>query len=295
MAEVSRELDQIQRWIQSVITHPGGAAAGADAEEAQRILGVEAATLERVVTRSRSLSALDRLDIYANAYFARLLECLRSEFPVLQRAVGEDVFGEFAIGYLQSYPPRSYSLNRLGEHFARYLSESRVDDDGWADLIIDLASLEWAIGAVFDGPGCEGQGLLDVQQLWAVPAARQPAVVLDTVPCLRLLRLRFPLRDYYSALRDEQEAMPPERSESFLALTRRNYVVRLHDLTGIQYALLSALQEGECLGRAIERIAATAGSDAEELGSNLGCWFREWAEAGFFRAAIDPASTPPDS
>jgi hypothetical protein len=115
---------------------------------------------------------------------------------VLRRAVGEEVFDEFAIGYLQSYPPRNHSLNRLGEHLARYLTETRHnnddegDDDRWADLCIDLAALEWAIGEIFDGPGCECQRLLDAQQLWAVPAARQPAVILDTVPCLRLLALR---------------------------------------------------------------------------------------------------------
>jgi hypothetical protein len=297
MAEVRHGLDQVQRWMQAVITHPGGAAAGAGSEEAERFLDVTIPTLERVVTRSRSLSALDRLEIYANAYFARLLECLRSEFPVLRRAVGEEVFDEFAIGYLQSYPPRSYSLNRLGEHFARYLAEIRLDDGGddnrWVDLIIDLAALEWAIGEVFDGPGCEGHRLLDAQQLWAVPTARQPAVILDTAPCLRLVALRYPLRDYYAALRDERDAVPPEPRDSFLALTRLNYVVQLHELTLTQYALLAALKEGDCLGRAIERIAAMA--DSEALASTLAEWFREWAAAGFFRAVIDPGSARPAS
>ncbi len=186
----------------------------------------------------------------------------------------------------------------LIKHLARYLAKARPDDaeggdDRWADLVIDLATLEWTIGEFFDGPGCEGQRLLDAEQLWAVQAARQPAVVLVPAACLRLLALRHPLRDYYSALRDERDVAPPERGDSFLALPRRDYVVRLHEMTRTQYVLLAALMEGDSLGRAVERIAAMADSDSEALASRLGEWFREWAAAGFFRAAIDPEGTPP--
>lgn len=296
MSDVMHKLDRIQLWMQAVITHPGGATAGVDSEQAQGFLGVGVATVERVVTRSRSLSALDRLDIYANAYFARLLECFRGEFPVVRRAVGEDVFDEFAIGYLQSFPPRSYSLNRLGEQFARFLRAMPLGDeegeDRWANLIIDLAVLEWSIGEVFDGPGCEGARLLDMEQLWALPATRRPEVVLEPVACLRLLAQRHPLLEYYSALRDERDAPLPEPADSFLALTRRDYEVRLHELTNAQYVLLAALMEGDSLGRAIERIAA-ADADSEALASSLEEWFRDWAAAGFFRAVIDRGSARP--
>ncbi len=301
MATVGHGLDQTQRWMQAVITHPGGVVTGIESEEAKRFLDVGVSTVERVVSRSRSLSALDRLELYANAYFARLLECLRSEFPLLRRAVGEEIFDEIAIGYLQSYPPRNYSLNRLGDHVACYLAETRPagdlkgDDDRWADLCVDLAALEWAVGEVFDGPGCEGERLLDAEQLWAVPAARQPAVVLDSVPSLRLLASRYPLRDYYAALRDGRDVAPPAPRESFLALTRRNYVVQLHELTHGQYVLLAALGEGVCLGQAVERTAAVVDSWSEAFAPRLAEWFREWAEAGFFRTVIDPGSTRPDS
>ncbi len=71
------ELSQIQRWMQAVITHPGGAAAGLDSVEARAEFDIVPADVERVISPSQQQSSLERLAIYAQAYFARLSECLR--------------------------------------------------------------------------------------------------------------------------------------------------------------------------------------------------------------------------
>ena len=39
------------------------------------------------------------------------------EFPVLKHALGEEVFDAFAVGYLQQYPSRSYTLFQLAANF----------------------------------------------------------------------------------------------------------------------------------------------------------------------------------
>ena len=50
---------------------------------------IEVADVERVVLPSSRLSSLERLDIYRQAYRARLVECLADDYPVLQHALGE--------------------------------------------------------------------------------------------------------------------------------------------------------------------------------------------------------------
>lgn len=283
-----RELGTVQRWMQAVITHPGGVRAGMAASEARREMAVGPDEVESVVTRSRALSGLDRLEIYARAYFARLLECLRAEFPVLARAMGEDLFDEFAVGYLERYPSRTYTLNRLGADFARYLAETRPPDEDWPDLLIDLATLEWAVAEVFDGPGVEGQALLEVGGLTAIPVERWAEARLVPVPCLRVLALDHPVRAYYTALRDGKEAMPPDRSDSYMALTRRDYVVRIHDLAPPEYVLLNALLDGQPIGSAVGLVAESADPELDHLADDLRVWFGNWAAAGFFRAVEVP-------
>lgn len=282
-------LARVQRWMQAVISHPGGVGPGAESDEARQHLSIAPDEIEQVISPSARMSGEERLSIYANAYFARLLECMRAVYPFTAKTVGEEAFDELALGYLERYPSRSYTLDRLGAEFARYLEETRpdLDDDGrptetWPDFLIDLAELEWTIGEVFDGPGVEGRALLAADDLRSIPADRWPKARLVTAPCLRLLRLKFPLNDYYTALRDDETPDMPDPAESYLALTRREYVVRRHALERPQFELLSALAAGETVGVAIERAARDAPEGIETLAANLERWFREWTAAGFF-------------
>ena len=123
------DLEQIQRWMQAVIVHPLGVERGIASDDARQHVDVDPAAIEQVVTRSKALSAVERLGIYGYAYYARLLECLKEEFPAVLHAVGEDAFNSFALGYLQKYPSRSYTLFELGAKFPRYLDETRPTDE----------------------------------------------------------------------------------------------------------------------------------------------------------------------
>jgi Putative DNA-binding domain len=281
------DLDRIQRWLQAVITHPGGIAAGAASDEARREIDVAPEALEQVVTRSRALSAADRLAVYGNAYYARLLECLREQYPVLAKTVGEEVFDDFAFGYLQRYPSRSYTLNELGRLFPDYLAETCPRDEGdggWPDFLIDLATLEWTYDEVFDGPGVEGQPLLTAEQLTALSPDRWPEARLVFVPCFRTLALRYPVHEYYRAVRDDEEAVPPGPAATFLAITRQNYTVRRYPLARPEYELLLALTAGQPVGQVVAAAAEKAETDLDAFAEELRGWFARWTAEGFIQA-----------
>ena len=138
------ELDKLQLWMQTVITHPGGVAAGINSSAARQYVDVAANDVERIVSRSRALTSIERLEVYGNAYYARLVECMAAEFPATQHAVGEEAFGGFVLDYLQQFPSTSYTLGDLGAAFPGYLGSSRPprESDGpdWADFLVDLAA-----------------------------------------------------------------------------------------------------------------------------------------------------------
>jgi Putative DNA-binding domain len=313
-------LAPVQRWMQAVIMHPDGVEAGLASDAARQHLDVAPADVEQVIERSEAQTSVERLSIYANAYYARLLECLGEEFPVLRQTLGEETFNGFAFGYLQSYPSQSYTLGKLGENFARYLTETRPaetdnfdlpaepdsgtlpaepdsgdvpaePDSGdvpanWPEFLIDLAMLEWTFSQVFDGPGVEHETLLTSEQLQAIDAEQWPAARLEVVPCLKLLALRFPVNAYYTAMRRDESPPIPGPGASWVAITRREYIVRRHELNLRQFELLSALAAGETIGAAIERAAAVPGASVEQFIVELGDWFREWAASDFFRRVV---------
>ncbi|MCA9114094.1 MAG: putative DNA-binding domain-containing protein [Planctomycetaceae bacterium] len=296
--ENPRELAIIQQWFQTVIMHPDGVTAGVDSAEARQQIDISPDELEQVVTRSAARSSLQRMEVYANAYYARLLECMGNEFPALQHAVGEEAFGGFAFGFLQQYPSSSYTLAELGSRFPRYLKESRPPGEGgspwWMDFVIDLATYERACSEVFDAPGPEGEPWLTADNLAAVPPEQWSSARLRLVQPLRLMTFDYPVHDYVTAVRQGREPAAPVQAVTRLAVSRRDYIVRRNVVTEIQFELLRALQQGLRLGEALEAAVTAVPDPQVDLAAELGNWFRDWAAAGLIRGiSTDSDPEPP--
>ncbi len=273
--------------MQAVITNPAGVQGGLASEAARQYIGISGDDLEQVVTRSHSLTAAARLAIYGHSYFARLQECLRAEFPVLLHALGQELFNLFTFEYLKVYPSRSYTLNHLGENFPRYLAETRPDGDAppnaresWPDFIIDLAMLERAFSRVFDGPGVEGRQILEANQLLTI--GQLPEARFQPVVCLKLFSFRYPVGQYFRAVRNDEDPALPQPADTFLTMNRRCYTVLVYELTGQQYDLLNALVAGQSLNQGVNALAKTTGDDSQTLITTALGWIEDWTNKGFF-------------
>jgi hypothetical protein len=270
-AEPPRSTEQLQRWLMSVVTDPRGV---------ENALGGENA--ENVVTRSKQLTAEERLAIYSTSYYLRLLDCLANEFPIVTATLGEELFNDFAMRYLQRFPSHSYTLHKLGENLAEFLAEARPDREAWSDFLIDLVRLEWAIDESFDGPGVEGKQLLTPEQLDEIEPGAWPRARLRTVPCLRLLAFDHPVSPFYTKARRGKAPAIPSAEPSYLALTRRDFVVRRHVLSRPQFEILTVLAAGGSVGEAIEAAARASELSDAEFSASLENWFGNWAREGFF-------------
>ena len=289
MNDEMNELIRTQRWMQAVITHPAGIRAGVASESARQNIDVTLGDVERIISRSQALTGAERLMIYSESFHARLLECFRTEFPCLLHALGNDLFSHFVIEYLQHYPPRSYTLHNLAKNFPRFLEETRPgagaspgEREVWPDFIIDLATLERAFIETYDGPGVEGQAIMNAGQALSISSDRLHQVRLVAVPCLRLSAFRYPVLTYFNAVREKKGPVLPAPSNTFLAINRMNYMVRFVELSSIQYSLLRGLVAGLPISRALTRAADDDGHDPELLASKLRTWLRDWLQSGFF-------------
>lgn len=295
MNQESRTLAQLQNWLQTVISWPTGVEAGLASEDAQAEIPLEPDALETVVTRSSQLTSVERIGIYANAYYARLLECLSEEYPALVCAMGEKAFGVFSMEYLQAYPSNSYTLADLGARFPRFLKEHRPAEStdtaevNWTDFLIELATLERVYSEVFDGPGIEQQGILTAESLNAIAPEEWPGLTLKMAPCFRLMQFEFPVHEFITQVRKQEAPVFPEPQSTRLAITRRNYVVRREAISEEAFFLLSRLQEGQQVGQAIAALA-DAGLLSDDPGDTLRAWFKHWTASGYFFEVCRPAS-----
>lgn len=283
-------LIQLQRWVQAVITYPDGVEQGIASSEAAAEIDVTADTVESVILPSRQLSSIERLQIYGRAYFGRLIECMRAQFPATCHAIGEQAFDGLALGYLIQYPSTSYTLGKLGESFDHYLATTRpprdenLDDDqsDFADFLVDLTKLERTYSEVFDGPGSEQVRSIHPDDFAGITPDQFAECRLVLHPCVRLLELRFPVHEYATAVRQGVEPDEQTARRVQLVVTRRDYIVRRFEVTSHQFQLLSDLQTGALIGDAIGRLLTDATVDRHNLPGNLNQWFRQWAAAPLF-------------
>ena len=128
-------------------------------------------------------SAADRLDIYANMYFYRLLDTLKEDYPSVRAAVGDDRFHNLVTDYLLQYPSSHPSLRYLGEHLQRFLSRYALGRE--YPYLADLARLEWDRVEMFDAADATPVSREDLARL---PQDRAGQARFTLVPACRVRR-----------------------------------------------------------------------------------------------------------
>ncbi|MCF3648166.1 DNA-binding domain-containing protein [Synoicihabitans lomoniglobus] len=207
--------ESLQRWLLAAIQQP-------QSKDVREIESV-------VANANGRLPPAARIGIYAASFHGRLIQCLESEYPVLRHALEEDLFHQFATGYLQTFPPTTYTLTRLGENFPRHLRETRPDNEAelWPEFIINLATLERTFFEVYHAEGHEK----------TTPKPATDPVAIAAEPWTRTLHLAFPVHDYFPAARlhlkePEIHAAPdiPAPRSTTVLIYRRNFQVRLREI-----------------------------------------------------------------
>jgi hypothetical protein len=264
-------LERLQRWMQEVVTHPGtiDEALRAPAAAAQ----VKAAA--DVILPSRTLLPSERIEIYQGMYVLRMAEALAADYPALQHFLGEHGFYELVRDYVQVYPSRSYTLNRLGDHMPDFLKNARSLRQH--AFLAELARLELAVAQVFDAP--EAAPLTEAQ-IAAVPLEDWERAVLRPVPAFQLLRLRANANDYAQAVKQETRPPRPRATTSYVAVYRRDYAVYRHALPRAGYDLLTQLADGCALGAAVQAALRRGRGRAQQ--QQYFRWFRDWVAGGVF-------------
>lgn len=276
-------LDRVQRWMQSVVVHHGTVEEGVESPEAEA--EIPSNRLGDVILPSKTLTPVERVGIYHGMYLLRMEEALESDYPGLQHFLGQESFRNLVAGYVEVHPSRSYTLNRLGDHFPEHVKTAPGLPR--REFCYDLARLELLVSQVFDGPETK---CLSAEAIAAVPEDAWDRARLTPVAAFRLGAFRYPVNPYLQSMRDEKHDHPkPRIKDAWVAIFRRDYRVRRLDLTRPAYDLLADLVAGKTLGEAVEA-ALRRGSKRGPREDELFGWFRDWVSSGVF-ARVDVASS----
>lgn len=211
------------------------------------------------------------MEIYADAYLARLVEALEEDFPAVARLLDPRKFHATCRAYLHGHPSRSRSLNPLGRKLPVFLRRGAAHD---------LARVEVAMSEVFDGEGVEPLRPPDFAK---IPAGALACARLAFVPTFRLLALDHAANPYIDDVRQERAKVRPlKRRPSWIAVYRKEFQVWRLDLGEAAHAALSALHRGRTVSQAVAAAARVWTGTAAALQSQIRRWFGEWVSEGFF-------------
>jgi hypothetical protein len=269
-------LARIQRWMQACIEDQGTCEEAIASERAQSAISAEEA--RSIVLPSKTLSSFERLDIYRGMYLMRMEEALESDYPALKHFLAADKFMEVVARYVDVYPSKSYTLNRLGDHFPKFLST--LDDLPKKEFCCELARMELLLTEVFDA---EETPPLTEAAVRAVPPEAWETARLKPIQAFALAEFEYPVSQYLGGV-DEENTFPRiARKKTWMVAYRRDFSIHRNDLDQPAYEMLSALASGQTVGDAIVGIMTRRWRPAVKE-ARLFEWFRDWMAQGLFQA-----------
>lgn len=226
------------------------------------------------------LPAAERLDIYANMYFYRLLDALKEDYPRLLEAIGEKRFHNLITDYLLQHPSRHPSLRYLGESLPAFAAAHPLGREfPW---LHDLARLEWDRVEIFDAPDATS---LSRDDLAGLPQERAGEARFTLVPACRVRRFDHDVARLWRELKEAAASKPekigqPQISSrtTWLRIWRQEFIVYHKRIEEDEARALESLRDGTPLESICQQLAA--GITIEKATERIGRLMQAWIEDG---------------
>jgi hypothetical protein len=244
-------LKELESLLYRLITAPSGVAEGLATE-----CDLPEGGLASIIVGDERLTADERVEIYANMYFYRLLDVLREDFPATAKALGDVNFHNVVTGYLLEHPPNEPSVVKCGDFLPGHLRQHPLCVEfPW---IADLARLERATIDVFLSPDCP---VFDTAAARVIPPDRWPALELRAAPSVQILALEWDVAKVLRAVEDGQDWVAASRRDCRVLVWRLNSRVFYRELGSVEARALAALSRGAKFAQICELVALEAGPD----------------------------------
>ncbi len=248
------DLESLQMLLYRLITAPGGVAEGLVAEHESRP-GVHVG-LDEIIVGDERLDPAARLAIYANAYFYRILDCLKEDFPATLAVLGADNFHNLVTGYLIEHPPTEPSIFYAGRHLAEFLTTHPLRER-WP-FVAELARLERTLVEIFHAADAPA---LNAEAMRAIAPADWPALVIRTHPASAILDGEWRVDEVRRDIDDGREGRWPARAPASVLVWRQSGRVHHRALEPGERAALKLAAEGASFAAICEAVAARAGDE----------------------------------
>ncbi|MBX2797168.1 MAG: DNA-binding domain-containing protein [Myxococcales bacterium] len=208
-------------------------------------------------------SPLDQIEIYVRQYRLRLFNALVDEIPGLNALLGDGAEPVLR-RYLLEHPSESWTLNRVAHRLPEWLAEQ---PEG-TEAAVEMAHLDRAVQTGFEA--ASGVAI--------EPAALAGLPRLRLQPHVSLLRVRHDVHALRSAVLLGREAPELREGDFPLVVFRRGIKMRHWVMPLPSWGILDEIRRGSTVPDAIDAIFAKEWATADQLTTEIGQWFKDYAE-----------------
>ncbi len=272
-------LRDLQLWLRWIITDPRGVSR-ALGDSYPSIKDLKSRFTEPLLSQlqwieTKKVGDVERLDVYAEGYFSRILESLEQDFPRTKKILGKERFAKLIQDYLKSYPSQFTSIADVGSRLTEYIAEYEEVTENFPWLP-DVVQFEWNWIETFYAK--EPHQDLDLKI--KISNGKPRDIRFQVHPSVKLLQTEWNLTKIFSEASPEKKIERPEQIQTGFIIYRWNDQVIWEELENSSYDILKKTMQGLTLNESLLNIK---GVDPQFI-SDL---FKRWVERGILCGLLE--------
>lgn len=227
------------------------------------------------IEETQKVSAATRLQIYSNAYRYRLIDALASNYPILQKYIGDELFQELTFLYMDAYPSTFRSIRWFGDQLEFFLREN--DQYSEYPYLAELAKLEWYMTLTFDAPNCE---LIDIETVMQVTPDDWSMMQFVLHPSVYILEFQWNVIQIWQNI--SRDDSPPEPIKNEIPIPyifwRKDLINQYCSLPPDEYYAIDSMKKGYTFGEICEGLCQWI--DEEKAALRAASLLKGWINSG---------------
>lgn len=239
------------------------------------------------IAPSPTLQPFQRIEIYNQQYWWRLLNIMHESFPLTVRLLGYFDFNQkIGFPYLTKYPPGHWSLSFLGDRIIKWCEEEYQEEN--KKLIKEALELDLSFTLCFvcgSVPSLTSDDLKDPSEAEAIFSQTlflQPFIFLFdyeySLPHYRMILLGQDCKYW-----NEQGLPVLEKTQKcyFVIFQSKNNDILWKEISFAEHFILSQFKKGSTIDHICELMEEQDPACFELVSANLQAWFHEWTQRGW--------------
>lgn len=231
--------------------------------------------IHQSVVATQKVPIATRLGIYREAYQARLLEALASNYPCLKKYMGDKEFQKIGFDYLETHPSSFRSIRWFGDELALFLSQQ--DSLSQHPYLAELAEFEWKMTLTFDA---EDTHLLTMEQMATIPPDAWSEMKMIAQPSLQRMNFSWNVLSIWQNITQEKPPESPVKQPlpTPWVLWRTDYINRFYAMSEDEAWAMDKVLCGVTFGKLCEGLCSFV--DEQDVGMRAATLLKSWIQSG---------------